>query len=135
MASTKITCAKTAGEIMQVLSRSGATKIMSEYEAMEAVGISFIVIREKELAFKLPIRWKPVLKAMMDDKKTPSHLCHNDQAKRVAWRQVLRWIEAQMALINTGMANIEEVFMPYLLISPTETLYEKLAENKFKQIE
>jgi len=53
----------------------------------------------------------------------------------VAWRQILRWIEAQLALVDTEMVQIQEVFMPYLQMNTGQTLYEKLEETKFKMIE
>lgn len=42
------------------------------------------------------------------------------QAERTAWRQVLRWVEAQMALIDAGMTQTHEVFMPYAVIPGTK---------------
>src|SRR6266478_5746936 len=37
-----------------------------------------------------------------------------EQAYRVAWRNILDWVQAQMALLEIGMAKIEEVFLPYM---------------------
>ena len=34
-----------------------------------------------------------------------------EQAYRVAWRNILDWVEAQMALLEIGMAKMEEVFL------------------------
>jgi hypothetical protein len=58
-----------------------------------------------------------------------------EQAKRIAWRQILRWSEAQVALIETEMVKTEEVFMPYIqLDSSGKTLFEKIQEGNFKQL-
>lgn len=136
MATTKIDCTKTAGEIMQLLSKHGATQILTLYDVGEITGLSFIITKnKKDLPFRLPIRWEPVLEAMGEDRHTPQSLCKPDQARRVAWRQIKRWIEAQLALLSTGMVQMEEVFMPYLLVNQKETLYEKIEASKFKQIE
>lgn len=136
MASTKIDCGKTAGEIMQLLSKFGATKILTLYENGEITGLSFMISRnKKELPFKLPIRWQPVLKAMENDRQTPRSFYNPEQAHRVAWRQIKRWIEAQLALLEVNMVELEEIFMPYLMVNQEETFYEKLAKNNFKQIE
>lgn len=135
MASTKIDSTKTAGEIMQLLSKFNATQILTLYNGGEITGLSFIVDKNgKELPFKLPIRWQPVLEAMKNDRQTPNNLCNPEQAKRVAWRQIKRWIEAQLALLGVGMVCIEEIFMPYLITGKDETLYEKLVTTKFKLI-
>lgn len=37
------------------------------------------------------------------------------QAKRVAWRIMKRWIDAQLAFVDTGMLSFEEVFLSYKL--------------------
>lgn len=137
MASTKIPAEKTAGEIMTLLSKSGMVKyIQTEYNGGDIAGISFIVLMgEQRVPFRLPARWEPVLKAMNEDRHTPQYLCITDQARRVAWRQILRWIQAQMALIEVGMVDIKEVFMPYLMVAKDQTLYDQLKEQKFKMIE
>ena len=136
MATTKISAEKTAGEISTLLSRSGMVKyIQTEYDGGEIVGISFIVMTEKQrVPFRLPAKWEPVLEAMKKDKHTPRHLHSPEQARRVAWRQVLRWVQAQMALIEIGMVDIKEVFMPYLMVSRNQTLYEQLQGQNFMML-
>jgi hypothetical protein len=45
----------------------------------------------------------------------------------VGWRIVKNWIESQTALIEIEMAQIAEVFMPYLVINDRgETLSQKI---------
>jgi len=133
MATTKISAEKTASEITTILSRSGLVKfIQLEYDAEIVVGISFIImVADRRIPFKLPARIEPVLQAMIKDKKTPRSLCYKDQARRVAWRQLLRWIQAQMAMVEIGMADIKEIFMPYLIVSNGVTLYESLEKKQF----
>ena len=36
------------------------------------------------------------------------------QAERIAWRQLLRWVEAQLAMIEIGMREPDEVFLPWI---------------------
>lgn len=38
-----------------------------------------------------------------------------EQARRVAWRILKDWIEAQIALLESGMVEMEEIFLPYML--------------------
>jgi hypothetical protein len=42
----------------------------------------------------------------------------------VAWRQILRWVQAQMALVETKMVKVEEVFLPYIQGPGGQTVYE-----------
>lgn len=55
-----------------------------------------------------------------------------EQARRVAWRQLYRWVQAQVALIQTGMVKTQEVFMPYLRTSTGQTVYELAEQRGFK---
>ena len=133
MASTGISAEKTASEISIILSRSNLVKyIQFEYNEGSITGISFIIMAgAKRLPFKLSARWGPVLDAMDNDRRTPRHLCNPDQARRVAWRQLLRWVQAQMALIEIGMVDIKEIFMSYLKVTDGQTLYESLEKKSF----
>lgn len=138
MATTKIEPEKTVGEIQSVLVKSGLVKaIQTEYECGKITGISFIVsVTGEEIPFRLPAKWQPVLKALHKDRKVARHMVNEAHARRVAWRQLLRWVEAQMAMIEIGMVDIKEVFMPYMLIvNRNLTLYEELEQRKFKMLE
>jgi hypothetical protein len=138
MASTKISSEHTASQIMSLLGKYGASHIMTTYNNNEIVGLSFMVkTGDRNIPFKLPIRWEPVLSAMKKDRHTPNHFCNEEQARRTAWRQILRWVEAQMTLIEIGMVDIREIFMPYILldIEKSETYYERLMTTKFKLLE
>ena len=77
---------------------------------------------------------EPILEAMRKDKKTPRHLLNLEQARRVAWRQILRWVQAQMALIEVGMVDIKEVFMPYIMVSQEQTLYDQIKNKNFMML-
>ena len=37
------------------------------------------------------------------------------QAVRTSWRVLKDWVEAQMALLETGMVTMDEIFLPYML--------------------
>ena len=50
---------------------------------------------------------------------------------RVAWRILKDWVEAQLALIETGMVSVEQVFLPYCQSGNGETLFEAIRKKKF----
>jgi hypothetical protein len=54
-----------------------------------------------------------------------------DQAYRVAWRNILDWVQAQMALLEIGMARMEEIFLPYMLDSQGHTFFERMEQRGF----
>lgn len=120
MGTTKIDPQKTIGEISSVLIRTGATQITTDYGAggkVEAVRFGLNVAGiPKPVYFRLPCRTEKLLKLLRD----------KDQAERTAWRQVLRWVEAQAALVEAGMTQTHEVFMPYAVIpgSDGKTMFQ-----------
>lgn len=138
METTKIEAMKTVAEIQSLLGASGCSGVMTTYENKDVVAISFqVTINSKNIAFKLPCRWKPIYnKLFVRIKKARQGKLEDleNQAKRVAWRQLLRWVEAQLALVDT-VVKIDEVFMPYIQIDlKGKTLYEKISEGGFKTL-
>lgn len=142
MGTTEIEPIRTIGEIHAYLVRMGALRIMNTYENGEPVSVHFgLRVGGSELSFELPARVDPVYKIIRSDVTYRSRRSASDdlaQAKRTAWRQIYRWIQAQLALIETGMACPEEVFMPYMQVAgengePT-TLYQRAALQGFGRL-
>lgn len=137
METTKISAEQTVSEIQKVLGKYGAKSIQVEYEGGEVKAVAFIVmVGEQRLPFMLPARWEAVHDALYknktnayEDSRVMERCAH---AKRVAWRQILRWVEAQMAMVQTNMVKLEEVFMPYLVVdNKGQTLFQKLENSQF----
>ena len=142
METTRIEPPQTVGEIQKILGQYGATAIRTDYEAGEVIAVSFTVkINSDQIPFRLPCRWEAVKMIFESRRSRRSHRGRPSgdltiQAKRVAWRQILRWVEAQLALTETGMTKIHEVFMPYLLMDKGQTLFERLESQDWRfQIE
>ena len=139
LSQTKIAPEKTAAEIQELLGRGGARRVMTEYEAGAAVAISFsILIEGREVLFRLPVRWKNYFKVMQRAyARASSRKGEPDegQAKKTAWRVAKAWLEAQLALVASEMAEIQEVMLPYLVQPNEQTLYERLAGQGFMLIE
>ena len=142
METTKIDAGKTVAEIQNILGQYGCTGVMTMYENNEVKAVAFqIMFMDKNIAFKLPCRWECIYKNFADrrasGKDKPVHRADDDaqQAKRVAWRQILRWVEAQMALVETDMVKVHEVFLPYLQMNiKGETLADKFSESGMKML-
>jgi hypothetical protein len=98
---TSIQVQKTVGEMVSILTAHGARAILQGYDDKGAIaGLSFkIYVSEQELAFRLPADWPAVLRVMERDRRVPRRFRTLDQARRVAWRILKDWVEAQMALI------------------------------------
>ena len=135
METTEIETTKTVGEIQRVLSLYGATTISTDFDKGEVVGLSFVIrVKEQEIPFRLPCRWKPIFDHLQRKRKQHRDRKENEdmsRAKKVAWRQLLRWVEAQLALVDTEMVQIQEVFLPYMASLDGGTLYDYVANKQF----
>lgn len=140
METTQISASKTAGEIVSELVNAGATSINTEYKDGQISGLRWIMkIGGQDVLFEMPVRVEPVFKLLNGRRQWPSSYKKQDmeQAHRVAWRQLLRWIQAQICMIDTGMVQPVEVFMPYMVVNhgTGQTLFERMTESQFKMLE
>lgn len=86
------------------------------------------------MAIRLPCDPKPVLRVLEEQsqqRKVSRHLVNEGQALRVAWRIVKYWVEAQMALLETQMVKMEQVFLPYAIVKNGMTLFESMQKDNF----
>lgn len=138
METTEVSAEKTAGEIISLLVQAGATAIINEYANGKITALTFAMkVGDGELPFRLPVRTEKIFKMINGRRNYPWDYTVKDreQAERVAWRQLLRWTQAQLAMIQTGMAKAEEVFMPYWRVTQDQTFFEKFeASGRFKAL-
>jgi hypothetical protein len=129
---TSISPEKTVGEITQLLAAAKATAILSEYSDGLLTAISFRIKTEFGiLTFRLPANVEGVHAILLRSKQIPSSLRNHTQARRVAWRIVLHWLDAQLALIAAGLATLDQVFLPFCQDQDGVTLYERMRQAKF----
>lgn len=129
---TTISANKTIGEIQEILSKHGANAIMTEYEDGEVVALSFKINTPKgEIGIKLPANIDKVMQVLKNQRRKNSQIKDNrEQATRVAWRIIKDWIDSQMAILETEMVEIEQIFLPYILNKNGQTLYESFSKNQ-----
>lgn len=137
MESTEIAAERTAAEISGVLIRAGANQIATDYDAGKIVGLRWVMrVNGRDLAFDMPARVEPVYQILRKrrsgyiGKEVEQRL--RAQAERVAWRQLLRWVQAQVAMIECGMTEASEVFFPYMQVQAGKTVYSLFREHEFK---
>jgi len=127
---TRIPATKTVGEITSVLAQAGAGQIMQTLQEGQVVAVQFEL---KGSHYRLPARVDPVFERLSAQRSPRSRnqreIADMDQATRVAWRQIFYWIKAQLALIETGMVNPQEVFLPYMTNKKGQTLYQLFADR------
>ena len=87
------------------------------------------------LAFALPCNVAQVFHLLTQERILVRDVeARRQQATRVAWRILKDWIEAQFALLDTGMVELEEIFLPYML-QGNQTLYQPLRSGNFRALQ
>jgi hypothetical protein len=126
MGTTRIDAQRTAAEIVAELVKAGATSVNTDYEDRQINGLRWIMkVGGRDTVFDMPARVDPIAKIIRD----------RDQATRVAWRQLLRWVQAQNAMIECGMVQAAEVYFAYLVPDgATETVYQRAMSHGLKQL-
>jgi hypothetical protein len=143
METTKIPVGQTVSQIQRILGEYGACAVMTEYKDKEVTAVCFkVMFLDRDIPFRLPCRWEAVYKSILDRPRkrmlgSEEVLAWQDQSKRIAWRQILRWVEAQMALVETNMVKVHEVFLPYIQCGinakgEAQTLAEKFENESSK---
>jgi hypothetical protein len=61
----------------------------------------------------------------------PPRYANYQQAVRIAWRIVKDWVRAQMAILETEMVRMEQIFLPYMITRDNQTLYEAMVDRGF----
>ena len=129
---TDVPVNKTVSEIHLMLADHGAKRILFDYGADNKVkAISFTIDTPSgEQAVKLPANVDRVREVLRQQKNSPKNRNRTqiddsqEQAERVAWRIVKDWLAAQLAILETEMVTVQQVFLPYFLNRQGQTLYE-----------
>ena len=129
---TKIKAEKTVGEIQGILATAGAQSVSVDYDQGLPSAVTFLIpVQGVPVNFRLPTRWRGVWETLKADPAVPKALKTEDHARRVAWRIVRAWVQAQMAIIEAGLAELAEVFLPYAVNPGTgRTLFQDFREQR-----
>jgi hypothetical protein len=132
---------KIFAELQHTLGTHGAKHISFEYgDDGKVHGVAFTIkVHDRFIPIQLPARVEnaqAVLQKQWDagvisHKRGKENTYGYEQAYRVAWRNILDWVQAQMALLEIGMAKIEEVFLPYMQDREGVTLFERMEQRGF----
>lgn len=127
---TTVDVFKTVAEIQKNLVKHGAKKIVQDYDDDGNIAaLSFLI--ETPLGIR-GVRLPANADAVFDVLTKQKVRCDREQAERVAWRIIKDWVEAQMAILESAMVRIDEIFLPYMVDDNGRTLYQAYAENRLR---
>jgi len=145
METTEVPAARTAGEVCAELIKSGATQIATDYTNGKVTGLRWtMLVNGQHALFEMPARVEPIYvifskrKGHRTGRNSAGQVVFLDlmeKAERVAWRQLLRWVQAQNAMIECGMIQPMEVFTAYWIPPGQErTLFQNIMDQNFKAL-
>ena len=117
-------------EIQDSLVQHGAIGVLYEYEkgTGRIAALRFgLMIKDRPVQFSLPVNWRKfqaVLKIQNVRRWDDEDYCY-----RVAWCDIKDWILAQMALYETEMVELPQVFLPFATDENGQTIYNKIITN------
>lgn len=133
---TRIHHGVTTGECVSLLARAGAAAVSIEFEAGTGLpnGIGFrLNTPHGPRHFTMPVQIDGVHQTLTQanregklrsDGHRSASLASREQATNVAWRVMKDWLEASLARIAAGMAELSEVMLPYLNVDDSRTLWQ-----------
>ena len=134
---TKVNAQKTVTEVMGLLVAKGADEISIVYDDdRQPAGLKWTVQSPRlgRVAFALPCNTDAVFVKLTEQRvMVTAPESRRQQAIRTSWRILKDWVEAQMALLETGMVTMDEIFLPYML-SGGQTFYQALVAGEFRAL-
>jgi hypothetical protein len=127
---TKVPANRSVQEIQEMLQKHGASGVLTEYEqgTGRIAGLAFqMEIDTQKIVFKLPLNWRAA-KLVMKKEGNP-RADDDDYCYRVAWRILRDWVDVQIALVEIEMAQMQQIFLPYVITKSGHTLYQDILEN------
>lgn len=128
-------------ELQQTLGQHGAKQISFDYgDDGKVHRLQFVSkVKDRFIPIRLPARVEKaqaVLKRQWEEgtishKRGREQTYGYEQAYRVAWHNILDWVQAQMALLEIDMVKMEEVFLPYMQDRQGVTFFERMEQQGF----
>jgi len=81
----------------------------------------------KNVSFALPCEWRKFQQVLKNQKV--KRWDEDEYAYRVAWANIKDWVLAQMALYESQMVDMPQIFLPFAVNANGSTLYEAMMKN------
>lgn len=124
---TTVAASKSVAEIQSILAKAGAQQTVIRY-GKDTQPTALVFELQGEM-YMLPCRAEAVHK-ILKGQRIDARYRTVEHANRVAWRILKDWVEAQAAIIATGMVDAQEVMLPYMLLRDDQTVYDNFREQR-----
>jgi hypothetical protein len=131
---TETPASRSIQEIQDALVKHGASGVLFEYEhgTGRIAALKFkLLVGTEDVGFALPVDWQKFKAVLVEQRVLTGKTKNNDdRAYRTAWRCIRDWVLAQMALYETQMVDLPQVFLPYAITKDgVSTLYDRVLKG------
>lgn len=119
------------GRTQEALIQHGAVGIQTMYDDQKRISALNFGLKFKEgnvVSFQLPCEWAKFQQVLLEQEAPRAG--QDEYCYRVAWANIMDWVEAQMALYETQMVTMPQVFLPFATDSTGVTLFEKVQKSQ-----
>ena len=127
---TKLSALSHVATIQASLIEHGAVGIQMLYDADKRISaLSFALPFKdgKNISFQLPCQWRKFQQVLINQNVQRSN--DDEYAYRVAWANLKDWVLAQMALYETEIVTMPQIFLPFAEATDGSILYEKIMKS------
>lgn len=124
---TKVPASRSIEEIQTALVKHGAVGVLYEYETGggKISSLKFVLpMGDKKVGFALPCEWRRFQQVLKNDRVGRAK--DEEYVYRVAWRCIRDWVLSQLALYETQIVDLPQIFLPFATGKDGETLYQKV---------
>ena len=127
---TTVPANRSIQEIQDALVRHGAVGVVYKYEKgtgkIEALKFG-LEIKGQGVSFSLPVNWRKFEAVLKQQEVRRAN--DEEYVYRVAWRCIRDWVMAQLALYETEIVELPQVFLPFATGNNGKTIYEQVTEG------
>jgi hypothetical protein len=126
---TTVPAARSIAEVQESLVKHGAKGCMFEYDDQGRIeSLKFLLEQEgNRMSFSLPVEWRKF--QIVIERDGIKRWEDEEYCYRVAWRCLRDWVLAQMALYETQMVTVPQIFLPFAMTNSGKTLSEVIADK------
>lgn len=116
--------------VEKALVKAGAVGMQYQYDQGRISAVRFVLkMQDRKVGFALPVDWRSFQAVLQ--RENIGRWRDEDYCYRVAWCCIKDWVLAQLALLETQMVELPQIFLPFAVDKNDVTLYEQVKEGKF----
>ena len=127
---TKLSAQAHLAKIQESLIAHGANGIQLLFDGEHRISAVQFAIPHKDgknISFALPCEWRRFQQVLKN--QNARRWDEDEYAYRVAWANIKDWVLAQMALYESSMVEMPQIFLPFAVSRGGKTLYEITTEK------